>query len=265
MGEITDITVIIPIHLINDEVKPLIANAVESVKKQKVMVDSLLFVVAANNGIKEYIEKEVDTSGISIKIIENDGETDFASQFNLGVKEAKTTWVGLLEFDDELSDNWSKNGLKYIKAYKDVEFFLPLIVDVNHDGNFISLANEAVWANGFSDSLGLLDHETLLTYQNFNFGGMLIKKELYEDFGGIKSSIKLLFMYEFFLRMTHFGVKTMVIPKIGYKHMNNRAGSLFNEYKVSIDPVEAKWWLSLAKRECHQPKDRNITYEKNGD
>jgi hypothetical protein len=30
---------------------------------------------------------------------------------------------------------------------------------------------------------------------------------------------------------------------------------------VNIDPVEARWWLSTAKKEVLFPKDRKITYD----
>jgi hypothetical protein len=30
-----------------------------------------------------------------------------------------------------------------------------------------------------------------------------------------------------------------------------------------MDPVQARWWLSMAKKEYYFQKDRNITYEEN--
>jgi hypothetical protein len=53
----------------------------------------------------------------------------------------------------------------------------------------------------------------------------------------------------------------MVIPRFGYKHVNQREGSLFHSYRETIDPVEARWWLSAAKKEYYFAKDRQITYE----
>ena len=60
----------------------------------------------------------------------------------------------------------------------------------------------------------------------------------------------------------------MVIPKMGYKHMNMRPSSLFWEYKNSQDesmqitPDEARFWMETAKKEFFYNEDRNITYEK---
>jgi hypothetical protein len=53
----------------------------------------------------------------------------------------------------------------------------------------------------------------------------------------------------------------MVIPKLGYKHTNNREGSLFVEYKNTIDVLESKFWVGKAKKEYFFTEDREITYE----
>ena len=52
----------------------------------------------------------------------------------------------------------------------------------------------------------------------------------------------------------------MVIPKLGYKHTNNRSGSLFDHYKNTIDVMESKFWLNKAKKEYFFTEDREITY-----
>ena len=194
-------------------------------------------------------------------IAENDGLTDFASQVNLGVSVAKSDWVSFLEYDDEYAKIWFKNVIEYRKAHEDIDIFMPIIVDVDSNSTFIGFTNEAVWANGFSQELGKLDDDALLAYQNFNIDGMVIRKSTYTDFGGFKPSIKLTFIYEFLLRMTFKAAKIMVIPRFGYKHINQRLGSLFATYKQTMNPLEARWWLSTAKKERYFPKDRNITYE----
>jgi hypothetical protein len=257
----TNITVILPVHELTEQTKPLFDNAVKSVQEQLVMPDELLIVVPKNSEVSTYIES-YDFGKIKsiVTISENEGETDFASQFNLGVSMAKSAWISLLEYDDEYANIWFKNAVKYIDAHKDVEIFMPIVVDVDAEGNFIGLTNEAVWAQSFSDELGILDNNALLAYQNFNIDGMVIKKTLIEEFGGIKSNIKLTFIYEFLLRMTFKSVRTMVIPRYGYKHVNQRPESLFASYKETMYPTEARWWLAQAKKEYYFNKDRSITY-----
>lgn len=260
--EKNNITIILPVYGLDEIRKPLFNNAIKSVADQNVLPDELLLVVPKNDLISLNYVKEFDFGSLKdcITIIENDGDTDFASQFNLGVEKAKSEWVSLIEQDDEISKTLIANVIKYRNAHTEIDMFLPLIVDVDSNGSFIGLTNEACWANSFSDVLGILDNSALLAYQNFNIDGMCVKKSILKDFGGFKKNIKLTFIYEFLLRMTFKDVKIMVIPKLGYKHVNQLSGSLFHEYRQTMDPIEAKWWLAQAKQEYYFQKDREITY-----
>ena len=56
----------------------------------------------------------------------------------------------------------------------------------------------------------------------------------------------------------------MSIPKIGYKHMNLREGSIFWNYRNgddAISPDEVKFWVESAKKEYLFINDRAIKYE----
>jgi GT2 family glycosyltransferase len=260
---LTDISVILPVHEVDEITKQLFLNSVKSVEGQKVRPDELLIVVPTNSEASNYV-KSVDYGEIKdiVTILENDGPTDFASQTNFGVSNAKSEWVSLLEYDDEYANTWFKNVLEYREAYPNVGLFMPIIVDVDSKGLFVGFTNEAVWATSFSDEIGILDLNALLAYQNFNIDGIVIKKSYFDEYGGFKPSIKLTFIYEFLLRMAFKDVRIMTIPKFGYKHINQRENSLFANYKDSINPVEARWWLSQAKKEYYFDKDRKITYDK---
>ena len=259
----SDITVIIPVHDITEDTGKLFGNAVKSVAEQFVKPDVLMIVAPAKSDTLKWLQ-DFDYGDIKdiVTIVENDGATDFASQLNFGVSKVETTWFSLLEYDDEFSKIWLKNVVEYKDCYDDVEMFLPIVVDVDENGAFIGLTNEAVWAQDFSDEMGVLDNTALLAYNNFNFDGMVMKKETYDEWGGLKPSMKLTFIYEFFLRLTYFSARIMVIPRFGYKHVNQRKGSLFHNYRDELKPDEARWWMSLAKKEYFHPEDRNITYDK---
>ena len=260
----TNITVILPIHeLVGESDITLFKNSIESVGKQTTKPDELLIVVPKGSEVEKFLSDfDFGTVKSLVRIVSNEGKTDFASQINYGVSECKTEWFSILEFDDEYSDKWFANVVTYREAHDEVDIFMPIIVDVNAvDNGFMGLTNEAVWANSFSDELCLLDNNALLSFQNFNIDGITMKKEIFEDFGGFKSNIKLTFIYEFLLRMTFKDAKVMVIPRFGYKHLNQREGSLFNNYKNEMDPVEANWWLSQAKKEYYFDNERDITYK----
>jgi glycosyltransferase involved in cell wall biosynthesis len=260
--EKTNISVILPIHELNDVTKATLINAIKSVEQQIVRPDELIIVTPKGSDAFKHVKK-MDMGEIKdiVTILENNGETDYCSQVNFGVSAAKSEWVSVLEYDDEYAKIWFKNVVEYRDAHSNVDLFLPIVIDVDNNGQFIGFTNEAVWANSFSDELGVLDNNALLAYQNFNIDGMVIRKSTFEEMGKLKTSIKLTFIYEFLLRLTFKDVRVMTIPKFGYKHVNQRPDSLFASYKETMNPTEAKWWLQTAKKEYYFQNDRKITYE----
>jgi hypothetical protein len=256
-----NITVIIPLHEVSEGTASLYQNAIKSIEDQTVKPSAVLVVTPKGSEATKFAN-EFDYMTIKdiVKVVENDGKTDFASQMNFGVSQCETPWFSILEYDDEYSKIWFKNVQTYIEAYSDVDIFMPIIVDVDEFGQFIGFTNEAVWANSFSEELGVLDKDALLSYQNFNIDGVVMKKEYYESYGGFKSNMKLTFIYEFLLRMSYKSCKIMTIPRFGYKHVNQRVGSLFHGYKLNMNPVEANWWLNKAKSEFYHEHDREISY-----
>ena len=262
--EKVDVSVILPIesskHVDFDE---YFNKAIQSLLIQVTPVNELVIVHSGEDQLKSKIES-YDYSGLTVNIIQNDGEFDFASQVNLGVKNAKSKWVSILEFDDEYSSIWFKNVKEYIQSHPEVDGFLPLVVDTDEKGVFVGFTNEATFAVSLNSDMGYLNNETLLNYQNFQTSGMVIKKSTYENSGGFKSSVKLTFVYEFLLRLTYNSAKIMTIPRIGYKHMNLRRGSIFWNYKFgdnNLTDDEVSFWIDLAKKEHFFTTDRKLKYE----
>jgi hypothetical protein len=205
------------------------------------------------------------TDKVEIKIITNEGQTDFCSQVNLGIEKCETEWFSILEVDDEFKPIWLKSVNEYVKTYTDVDVFLPIVRDINVEGKFISFTNESVWAYGFTEKQGYLDNEVLLDFQSYQISGGLYRTQVVKDNGSFKENIKLTFGYEFFLRLTHNGVKIMSVPKIGYQHLNFREESLFWEYKnneeTKLKEDEVKFWLETAKKEFFFKNKRDVNYE----
>jgi hypothetical protein len=238
-------------------------KCITSVKNQKDFVNELVIVYCDETDLTNHINS-YDFEGLNVVKLVWEKEPNFADQVNYGVSLANSTWVSLLEFDDEYSNIWFKNASKYMDIYKNVGLFLPIVVDVNDQGVFVGFTNEATFAANISQDMGILTNETLLNYQNFQISGLVIKKEEFINNGGLKNNIKLTFGYEFFLRLTQNSVNIMSIPKIGYKHMNLREGSIFWNYKNGDDRIsedEAKFWIDSAKKEYFYIKQREIKYE----
>jgi hypothetical protein len=258
-----DISIILPINTSKvRDFSDFFQKCIESISNQQVKANEIVIVHTGEESLVEFLNT-YDFGSLNVKKVLNTGKSDYSSQINLGVKESSSTWVSFFEFDDEYSQIWIKNVKKYSEIYTDVEAFLPIVVDVNDKSVFAGFTNEATFAASFAQEIGLLTNEMLHNYQNFQSAGMAIKKSVLESFGGFKESVKLTFVYEFFLRMTYNSVKIMTIPKIGYKHMNMRPESLFWDFKFGdrkLSENETKFWVSTAKKEYFFVDDRDIKY-----
>ena len=259
-----DVSVILPIssaiHPIFDD---LLDRCIKSLQLQITGINELVIVHTDEEVLKNKLSS-YDFGDLNVNMVENKGEFDFATQVSLGVKNAKSNWVSILEFDDEYATIWFKNVKRYVESYDDVSAFLPLVVDTDDKGVFVGFTNEATFAVSMNSEMGYLTNELLLSYQNFQSSGMVVRKDIFDSLGGFKKSIKLTFVYEFLLRLTYNSVKIMTIPRIGYKHMNMREGSIFWNYKNSEEKLsddEVSFWIDSAKKEHFFTTDRNIKYE----
>jgi hypothetical protein len=238
-------------------------KAIQSVKNQKEYVNELIIVHCDEDVLTKHINS-FDFTDLNVVLESWTKEPNFADQVNRGVEISKSNWCSIMEFDDEYSNIWFKNAKKYMDIYSDVDAFLPIVVDVDDKMVFAGFTNEATFAQNISSEMGMLNNETLQNYQNFQISGMVFKKDMYIEVGKIKSNIKLTFGYELFLRITHNDKKIMTIPKIGYRHINLREGSIFWNYKNGSEKLtegEARFWVESAKKEYYFTNQRDIKYE----
>lgn len=263
-----DITIVLPIKsAVSRDFEDYFEKAITSIKNQKVSVKELLIVATTEEKLNIHIDG-FDFGDINMRKIVWDKEANFASQVNFGIENATTKWVSFFEFDDEYSTIWFDNVRKYMGYYPMVQAFLPVVVDTDEKGTFAGFTNEAVFAANFAQEVGFLTNDVLQDYQNFQTSGMVIRKDVIEDFGGFKSSIKLTFVYEFLLRLTYNSASIMTIPKLGYKHTNMREGSLFWNYKFGQEKMldeEVKFWVQSAKKEYFFKEDRTINFQATND
>ena len=238
-------------------------KCIESLKTQKLKINDLIIVHTDETQLVDYLNN-FDFGDLTVKKHVWTKEPNYSAQVNYGVRSSESEWVSLFEFDDEYSTIWFENVDKYAKAYPDTHSFLPIVVDTDEKGMFVGFTNEATFAASLNTEIGYLTNEVLMNYQNFQTSGMVIKKSTYLDNGGLKPSFKLTFVYEFLLRLTYNSVQIMTIPRIGYKHMNFREGSIFWNYKNGqnrISDDEVAFWIESAKKEHFFTSDRNIKYE----
>ena len=255
-----NITVILPIHTLSDDYKEMLNNALSSVED---FHNDVKVSIVCPTSLKKELKNLSDK--LEITIVTNKGETDFCSQVNLGIDNCDTEWFTILEIDDEFKPIWLKSMNEYSKVFTDVSVFLPIVKDINVEGKFINFTNESAWAYGFTDMQGFIDNEVLLDFQNYQTSGGLFKTQVIKDNGKFKENIKLTFVYEFLLRLTHNGVRIMTVPKAGYQHVNLREDSLFwkykNEEKMILSENEVKFWLDTAKKEFFFKNKRDVNYQ----
>lgn len=256
-----NITVVLPVHKLENEYSEMLTNAVESVK---MFYNDVKLLIVAPEKLKKELTKIDFGQKLEIDFKFHNSETDFCTQVNEGAKSCETEWFSILEIDDEYQKPWLKSINQHMVENPDADVILPIIKDVNTDGTFTNYTNESVWAYGFSENQGILDNDVLLEYQNYQISGGLYRTKVFLDNGGLKNNIKLTFGYELLLRLTHNGSKIVVVPKIGYRHVNLREDSLFWQYKnddgLKLEENEAKFWVETAKKEFFFNNKRDVKY-----
>ncbi len=259
-----NITIILPVHKLDDDYNLMLQNAVESAKE---FYNDVKLMIVAPTTLKSTLEAVDLGKKLEIEYKYHTKNTDFCSQVNEGIDNCKTEWFSILEVDDEYQKIWLKSINQHIKENADVDVFLPIVKDVDEEGNFTNFTNESVWAYGFSEKQGMIDNEVLLEYQSYQISGGLYKTKVVKENGGFKENVKLTFGYEFLLRLTHNGAKIMVVPRIGYRHVNLREDSLFwlykNDEKTKLAENEAKFWVETAKKEFFFTNKREVNYNGN--
>ena len=105
-----DVSVILPINSSKQRDFDILLNrAIKSLQIQLTDINELVIVHTDEDGLKTKLE-EYDYSGLTVNLVENTGNFDFSTQVNLGVENAKSKWVSILEFDDEYSSIWFKTA-----------------------------------------------------------------------------------------------------------------------------------------------------------
>ena len=249
----SDITVIIPVHKWDKDIKKMFTEAIKS-------VDSDVNVIVVTTKDSKF---KFDGDKDRFVVVKSGDGSSFQHLVNMGVDNVKTDWFSILEFDDEYSKIWFDEFIRYQEYNQQYNIFLPLNDLYNVEGGkdeFVGNGNEAVMAASFSDEIGVIDEKSLEDYFNFYIPGGVIKTETWKQLGGLKESIKLTFWYEFMLRAAHNGEKVYVVPKVGYAHVLGREGSLMQEYRLTMTPEESNFWFNQAKKQSFHKEDKFVQY-----
>lgn len=250
LKKMSDILVIIPLHKFDDDVKPLLNDAVNSVP-----ADIDIVVSASNAIVKDVTEALKDRKNVKVS---GTDATDFPTLVNSAVND-NYKWFSILEYDDEYTPIWFNNVKTYIEFKPETSVFLPLedLVDFNTK-EYAGIGNEAPWASSFSNEIGVIDLDCLQNFFEFYLTGSVFNTADWKELGGLKTNIPVYFWYEFLLRLTNKGKGVFVIPKVGYAHYLGRKDSLLENYRATISDEEARYWMNVAKKEYFFIKQREV-------
>lgn len=260
-----DITIITPFHIFNEKVETLAKAMYKSIAEAKANYThgtvTVMAVapkdVAENEKFKAMLKKNGST------VIINNGQTDYCSQINEAAKNTKTEHFSVIEFDDEYTPKWLNMAYDYFIGNESVSVIMP--VNLYHDedggnwmyGNTMALTPSFITTNeNDTDPIGFLNKYRLEGAALFNLTGAVINTKDFITVGGFKPSIEVAFNFEFLLRLAENGLKAMVAPKEGYKHVVSRTGSLTDTYNAKYSTDDIEKWFNLAYRECKYKEDR---------
>lgn len=256
-----DLTIIIPLVEYRDELSVLYKRSIDSVLNNDKNEELFLIFVGPTSSIK-YIKDNYGFGVRDVLFIENNKNIEPQFQINKAVKDVKTAYFSVIEFDDKYTNLWFNTVEKYIKFQPDTSLFLSLMEVFDNQKpelGGIGYANEPVWASSFSDEIGFIDNDSLKNFYNFIVSGGVFKKADFLSVGGLKNSIKVFFWYELLLRMTHNDKRVYVIPKIGYEHYLNVENSLSSTF-ATMDTKELDFWFTIAQEEYLYKTDRKKSY-----
>lgn len=256
-----DLTIIVPLKPFKPEHTELYDRSIKSILTADKTNDVSIIFIGPDSAIKQ-IENYDFGERETLNIINNNTKNlELQFQINKAVKDVKTEYFSVLEFDDRYTENWFENFDKYSKYY-DASLYLPLIEVFDNEKSelgAIGYLNEPVWASSFSDEIGYIDNECLKSFFDFVVSGGVFRKDDFLAVGGLKTNIKVFFWYEFLLRLTHNNKKIFVIPKVGYEHFINVEDSLTSEYQ-KLDAAEIDFWFKSAQDKYVFKNDVKISY-----
>ncbi|MFW5847396.1 MAG: glycosyltransferase [bacterium] len=258
--KITNITAIIPVHEYNETVENFLFESVKSLQNQKDDFDFNEIMIVAPDDILKKI-KNVDST---ITFVKNTKETTYQKQVMVGVNEVKTKYFTVIEFDDEVSSKYLANAISYISKYDNADIYMTTMVEVNSENKRIKDTNIQAWSRqlvGDNNEVGYINENLLMEYTDFKLSGAIIDKEKFIEIGGFKENIVFSFGFEFLLRAIKNNLKIFVIPKMLYKHLTDRKGSITKYFLDKFTNKEVKFWFDTAISESEYSNDREIDTE----
>lgn len=262
------LSIFIPIHELKKEEAPLLNTALNSLASQR--ISDFKVDILTTEESKEVVSSVVDEfTSLDITTHYVEGDTRYQVMVNYYATDILSTdYFTILQYDDALNDNFVKIAMNYMESekYQDTDVFFNIIHNVDSKGKLYGFSNEMAWVGDRMDEQGVLDRRGVERdrLEVYSWCGAIIKKEIFKETIGFKLNLPVFFDAEFMLRLIEQGYKIFIIPRVMYKHLVNREGSIdSNNLKRYTDSNEVKWWLMTAKNAAYTDVDEEYNYQPN--
>jgi hypothetical protein len=257
------VTIVVPVHALDASTEVLLTKSLASIDAQVDYAPAAVILVgpaALSEHLSGLLRKSTDTHW---SVVVNEGATDIASQLNATLAQVSTSYVTVLEFDDELGNQYLAEMAHHIAAHPEVEGWLPLVYGLSPNDQLLDYGNVALWVPRTAEERpdGFLDAETTETAPDLLLSGALLRTSLYTDGYGLKSSIQVAFVNEFYRRLIARGAVLRGMGKALYLHRERRPGSYVYELMVgpeSLHSDQLTYWLDAARRESAFETERPV-------
>lgn len=262
------ITVIVPIHILEEYEFNLLTHAINSLNSQKSTNFKVIFVVSEQVELQKLKIQELCKFE---HIFEVNSESDsYQQQINHAVLNVvDTEYFTVLQFDDAALPNWIARLEDYINLHPEegVLMGIPHENMMKADGTleFMGYSNRIAWQK--SSNFGFIEMETLkdavratniiASVAGFSLAGAAYKTEMFVQAGGLKKGLEFFFDYEFLMRVKQLGYKLYVIPKTMYISVFGRKGSITDDMQA-LEGAERYKWLMAAHSEYLFTYDRML-------
>lgn len=242
--------------------------------------------IQEKNDKNEIVKKQISALKDLNFIIEDTNADTFSKVFNEGFNYAVKNnyeWYSMVEYDDIVDVRWFTQFENYHKSKPEIHGFAPITREVSN-GAFLGYINEACWVENMAEIAGIFDWNLLTKWNCMNITGTVLNVEKLKEYSEqkqdtelykpLKESLKIDYIYEFFLRLTYNDFKIYTIPRLGYEHRIDRPSQVVDYFtsklprdivgraidKGGMTPDEFNFWKSIPKKEQYHIKDRNTVY-----
>ncbi len=267
----------------------ILANGLDDVQQDLVnqIASAPKITVQSKNDKGEIKRDEISAiKDLNYEIVKSESDT-FSKAFNEGFNYAVKNnyeWFSVIEYDDVVDVKWYQTFINFSDSKNTMDGFMPLTHEISN-GAFLGYFNEACWMDGYAEVAGQFDLTLLTRFNCMNITGTVFKVKSLKKFSEhnketdyyrpLKESIKIGYIYEFFLRMIYKDLKFFTIPRIGYEHRIDRPTKVvdYHSSKMPRDLIvrsvesggisgeENNFWNNLVKKEFYHAKDRNLAYK----